>query len=165
MAFAATLTPRGLVGVTRLPTTSLRSPQRARRSIAARVANENTTEDREKAPPTQKSQKDTAKELLTVYGPAYLGTSMISSLVSIPVWYVLVSVGVDVQSGLNSLGDFLATTPVGRPEILSNLSPELGTFALAYIAHKASSPLRFPLVVAATPWVAGKVKALRGQQQ
>lgn len=34
-------------------------------------------------------------------------------------------------------------------------SEKLGTFALAYAAHKAASPIRFPPTVALTPVVAG----------
>ena len=34
-------------------------------------------------------------------------------------------------------------------------SERVGTFALAYAAHKAASPIRFPPTVALTPVVAG----------
>jgi hypothetical protein len=58
---------------------------------------------------------------------------------------------VDVSSLLAKLGIEVSTT-----------SESVGTFAIAYAAHKALSPVRFPPTVALTPLVA---KALGKQQQ
>jgi len=102
----------------------------------------------------KRTSKEIAKELLTLYGPVYLGTSISFAAVSFTFFYVLVSTGVDVRQFVESIGDLLAKTPLGRPAVLDQLSPQVGTVALAYIAHKATSPLRFPLTVAAVPFVA-----------
>ncbi len=91
-----------------------------------------------------KSSMDTAKKLLKRYGSAYLITSISLSLVSITICYVLVSAGVDVASILEAIG-------LG----VSASSEKVGTFAIAYAAHKALSPVRFPPTVALTPIVAG----------
>eukprot|EP00611_Tribonema_gayanum_P016845 TRINITY_DN29283_c0_g1_i1.p2 TRINITY_DN29283_c0_g1~~TRINITY_DN29283_c0_g1_i1.p2 ORF type:complete len:189 (-),score=52.38 TRINITY_DN29283_c0_g1_i1:363-929(-) len=84
-----------------------------------------------------------AKELLKRYGGAYLITSISFALVSFSICYVLVDSGVDVAALLNKVGiDATATTE------------KAGTFAIAYAAHKAASPIRFPPTVALTPVVA-----------
>ena len=105
------------------------------------------------------SRSEQAKEAAKLYGGAYLGTSISFAIVSYATWYALVKAGVDVVGLIRALGDWLATTPVGRPAVLDRINETVGTAALAYIAHKASSPLRFPLTIAATPFVAN---ALRG---
>ena len=51
--------------------------------------------------------------------------------------------GVDVAALIGKLGIDVSTT-----------SESVGTFALAYAAHKALSPVRFPPTVALTPVVA-----------
>lgn len=51
--------------------------------------------------------------------------------------------GVDVSALLNKVGIQVNTT-----------SERVGTFAIAYAAHKALSPVRFPPTVALTPVVA-----------
>ena len=90
------------------------------------------------------SSMDTAKKLLKRYGSAYLITSISLSLVSITICYVLVSAGMDVASILDAIG--LGAYTNGE---------RVGTFAIAYAAHKALSPVRFPPTVALTPVVAG----------
>ncbi|KAK1323320.1 hypothetical protein QJS10_CPA02g01043 [Acorus calamus] len=85
-----------------------------------------------------KSKGDQAKELLAKYGGAYLATSITLSLISFSICYLLVSAGIDVQG--------IQTDAAGQ---------KVGTFALAYAAHKAASPIRFPPTVALTPIVAG----------
>eukprot|EP00241_Pyramimonas_parkeae_P011891 CAMPEP_0114256626 /NCGR_PEP_ID=MMETSP0058-20121206/18271_1 /TAXON_ID=36894 /ORGANISM="Pyramimonas parkeae, CCMP726" /LENGTH=203 /DNA_ID=CAMNT_0001371241 /DNA_START=81 /DNA_END=692 /DNA_ORIENTATION=- len=84
-----------------------------------------------------------AKELLARYGSAYLITSISLSLVSFGMFYVLVSSGVDVAALLRQVGLEVSAT-----------SEKVGTVALAYAAHKAASPIRFPPTVALTPVVA-----------
>ncbi|MQL77665.1 hypothetical protein Taro_010072 [Colocasia esculenta] len=90
-----------------------------------------------------KSKTDQAKELLAKYGGAYLATSITLSLISFSLCYVLVSAGIDVQALLQKVG--ISTNEAGE---------KVGTFALAYAAHKAASPIRFPPTVALTPIVA-----------
>uniref|UniRef100_A0A7R9TFI8 DUF1279 domain-containing protein n=1 Tax=Micromonas pusilla TaxID=38833 RepID=A0A7R9TFI8_MICPS len=90
------------------------------------------------------NKMDSAKKLLKRYGSAYLVTSISLSIVSISVCYALVGAGVDVAALLDRVGLHVTTT-----------STQFGTFALAYAAHKALSPVRFPPTVALTPIVAG----------
>ncbi|GJP54564.1 hypothetical protein CLOM_g13637 [Closterium sp. NIES-68] len=94
--------------------------------------------------PKARSNAEVAKDLLTRYGGAYLGTSICLSLVSFSLCYVLVDQGVDVAGLLDSFGLHVDST-----------GEAVGTFAIAYAAHKALSPVRFPPTVALTPVVAG----------
>jgi len=98
----------------------------------------------------KKSRTDQAKELLAKYGGAYLATSISLSLVSFALCYLLISAGVDVQDLLAKVG--IATGETGG---------KVGTFALAYAAHKAASPIRFPPTVALTPVVASWIGKIR----
>ncbi|KAM0037847.1 hypothetical protein Hdeb2414_s0013g00408041 [Helianthus debilis subsp. tardiflorus] len=98
----------------------------------------------------KKSKGDQAKELLTKYGGAYLATSITLSLISFSLCYALVTAGVDVPALLQKVGISAGET-----------GEKVGTFALAYAAHKAASPIRFPPTVALTPivasWIGKKV--------
>lgn len=105
-------------------------------------------------PNNSNSPKPTAKQLAQIYGGSYLGTSIGLSVISFGAFYVLVYVGVDVRAITNAFGDWLATTPLGRPAALDNISDAASAAAIAYVAHKVTSPLRFPLTIAATPLVA-----------
>ncbi|XP_057479129.1 uncharacterized protein LOC130766471 [Actinidia eriantha] len=97
-----------------------------------------------------KSKGNQAKELLAKYGGAYLATSITLSLISFSLCYALISAGIDVQALLQKVG--ISTNEAGE---------KVGTFALAYAAHKAASPIRFPPTVALTPivasWIGKKV--------
>lgn len=91
----------------------------------------------------QKDGGESAKSLLKRYGVAYLATSIPLAIVSYAICYVLVSQGVDVAGLLGKVG------------IESSASAETaGTAAIAYAAHKAASPIRFPPTVILTPIVA-----------
>ena len=91
----------------------------------------------------QKDGGETAKSLLKRYGIAYLATSIPLALMSFAICYVLVDNGVDVGALLSKVG------------IESSGATETaGTFAIAYAAHKAASPIRFPPTVILTPVVA-----------
>ena len=86
----------------------------------------------------------TAKSLLAKYGIAYLATSIPLAIISFAICYTLVDNGVDVAGllakvGINNVGD---------------AGEKAGTFAIAYAAHKAASPIRFPPTVLLTPVVA-----------
>ncbi|GAB2274567.1 hypothetical protein Dimus_009335 [Dionaea muscipula] len=98
----------------------------------------------------EKSKGDQAKELLAKYGGAYLATSITLSLISFTLCYALITAGVDVQALLQKVG--ITADETGE---------KVGTFALAYAAHKAASPIRFPPTVALTPivarWIGKKV--------
>jgi len=84
-----------------------------------------------------------AKDLLKRYGSAYLITSISLSVVSFGVCYILVSSGLDVAGFLGRLG-----------LTVSGTSEKVGAVAIAYAAHKALSPVRFPPTVILTPVVA-----------
>ncbi|KAL7533658.1 hypothetical protein ACHAXR_005372 [Thalassiosira sp. AJA248-18] len=89
------------------------------------------------------SDGDSAKSLLAKYGVAYLATSIPLAAVSFALCYTLVDNGVDVGGLLSKVG------------IEAGDSGEAaGTFAIAYAAHKAASPIRFPPTVLLTPVVA-----------
>ncbi|KAG7674565.1 putative Protein FAM210B, mitochondrial [Nannochloris sp. 'desiccata'] len=90
-----------------------------------------------------KTKGEQAKELLKKYGSAYLITSISFALVSFAACYALVASGVDVGAVLAKFGLQVTDT-----------SEKVGTFAIAYAAHKALSPVRFPPAVALTPAVA-----------
>ena len=85
---------------------------------------------------------ESAKSLLKRYGIAYLATSIPLALVSFALCYLLVDNGVDVAGLLKNIG------------IENDAGEKAGTFALAYAAHKAASPIRFPPTVILTPVVA-----------
>lgn len=71
--------------------------------------------------------------------------------VSFAACYFAVSAGVDVRSLLARFG-----------LQASDASEKVGTFAIAYAAHKALSPVRFPPTVALTPVVAKWIGKQRG---
>lgn len=93
--------------------------------------------------PDAPSRADEAKALLKQYGSAYLLTSISFALVSFGACYLAVSAGVDVGALLTRVGLAPGAT-----------SERVGTVAIAYAAHKALSPVRFPPTVALTPVVA-----------
>ena len=101
------------------------------------------------------SRTEQAKQLLARYGGAYLATSISFAVVSFAACYAAVSAGVDVAALLARVG-----------LTVSDTSEKVGTFAIAYAAHKALSPVRFPPTVALTPVVArwlGKAPAAAGE--
>ncbi|CAO2825213.1 unnamed protein product [Amaranthus hypochondriacus] len=106
--------------------------------------------DEKGTPLKQKTKGEQAKDLLAKYGGAYLATSITLSLISFTLCYALINAGVDVSALLQKVG--IATNETGE---------KVGTFALAYAAHKAASPIRFPPTVALTPvvasWIGKKV--------
>ncbi|CAA6667617.1 unnamed protein product [Spirodela intermedia] len=105
-----------------------------------------------------KTKTDQAKELLAKYGGAYLATSITLSLISFSLCYLLVNAGIDVQSLLQKMGISVrcstSAISVAGGHLGDATGEKVGTFALAYAAHKAASPIRFPPTVALTPIVA-----------
>ncbi|GKY99828.1 hypothetical protein MPSEU_000936600 [Mayamaea pseudoterrestris] len=93
----------------------------------------------------KKDGGESAKSLLKKYGIAYLATSIPLAVVSFAICYLLVDNGIDVGALLEKVG--IATSSGGVGE-------KAGTFAIAYAAHKAASPIRFPPTVLLTPVVA-----------
>ncbi|CAM9150959.1 unnamed protein product [Chrysoparadoxa australica] len=96
-----------------------------------------------KSDESKESKGMQAKDLLARYGSAYLITSISFAAVSFATCYFLVDNGIDVSSLLTKVG----ITATGSSE-------KVGTVAIAYTAHKAASPIRFPPTVALTPVVA-----------
>jgi hypothetical protein len=99
--------------------------------------------------PSSLSRTDQAKALLKTYGSAYLLTSISFALVSFGACYALVTAGVDVGGLVEKLPAALGGG--ARPGATGE---RVGAFAIAYAAHKALSPVRFPPTVALTPVVA-----------
>lgn len=91
----------------------------------------------------------TAQELLKRYGAAYLLTSITFALISFALCYLAVERGVDVGSLLARINISVGADSAGE---------KAGTAALAYAAHKALSPVRFPPTVVLTPVVANWLK-------
>lgn len=103
----------------------------------------------------------TASSLLKKYGIAYLATSIPLAIVSFAICYVLVDVGIDVEALLHKVPG------LGNVDLSSGAAERAGTAAIAYAAHKAASPLRFPPTVLLTPYVAkllGKEPTEEGEQ-
>ncbi|WZN61626.1 DUF1279 domain-containing protein [Chloropicon roscoffensis] len=100
------------------------------------------------------SKKASAKGLLAKYGPAYLLTSISFAIVSFALCYFLVSIGIDISALLGKIGLHPSST-----------SEKVGRFAIAYAAHKAASPIRFPPTVALTPVVAELMGRKGGQEE
>uniref|UniRef100_A0A7S2MVE7 DUF1279 domain-containing protein n=1 Tax=Helicotheca tamesis TaxID=374047 RepID=A0A7S2MVE7_9STRA len=91
----------------------------------------------------QEDGGESAKSLLAKYGVAYLATSIPLAIVSFAICYALVDNGVDVAALLAKVGIQGGDT-----------TDKVGTAAIAYAAHKAASPIRFPPTVLLTPVVA-----------
>ena len=83
------------------------------------------------------------KDLLAKYGGAYLITSICLAIISYATCFLLVDKGIDVGALLEKVGIKASAT-----------SSTTGTAAIAYVFHKAASPIRFPPTVALTPVVA-----------
>ena len=82
-------------------------------------------------------------QLLKKYGAAYLITSITLAIISYGICYFLVNAGVDVASLLKRVGIEVSSTATNA-----------GTAGIAYVIHKAASPIRFPPTVALTPVIA-----------
>ena len=102
----------------------------------------------------QKDGGETAKSLLKKYGIAYLATSIPLALISFILCYYLVDNGIDVGALLEKVGIATNTASSSSGEGDVDLASTAGTFAIAYAAHKAASPIRFPPTVILTPVVA-----------
>jgi len=145
-------------------------------------------DDEEGGGERKKSRTDQAKELLAKYGGAYLATSISLSIVSFTLCYLLISAGVDVQDLLAKVRESCFDTSSHHPNcaiaspavcalrlamdghlcvalqvgiVTGETGGKVGTFALAYAAHKAASPIRFPPTVALTPVVASWIGKIR----
>jgi len=138
-------------------TANLTPPRQPLSTPASSSAQHNSNNDEETAEETTekfgleaglfKSLKSndgaSAKSLLAKYGVAYLATSIPLAAVSFLICYTLVDSGVNV-------GDLLSKVGIEA----GDSGEKAGTFAIAYAAHKAASPIRFPPTVLLTPVVA-----------
>lgn len=100
------------------------------------------------------------RHLVATYGATFIVVSVIMSVTSFLLSLLVVSVGVDVKGFLEQLGNWLETTTFGKPSFFDKLSPQLGSVAMAYLVHRLTSPLRFPLCVAVTRYI-GKLRTRR----
>ena len=87
-----------------------------------------------------------ARDLLKRYGPAYLLTSISLATVSYAACYVAVARGVNMAALMARVG-----------LQASAASEKVGTASIAYVCHKAASPIRFPPTVALTPVIARRL--------
>ena len=97
-----------------------------------------------------KSEKPDIKPgaLLKKYGAAYLITSISLSIVSYALCYFLINAGVNVPVLLAKIGITMSANAT---------SASISTAGLAYVVHKAASPIRFPPTVALTPMIANLI--------
>jgi len=131
--------------------------------VIAQLQKDKSEQSENKVTNKKTPQKELASQLLTLYGPIYLSVSIALSGVSFLSLYLLIRSGVDVTNWFRWLNDRLEEMSFGRLQLLQNISPDLGTVAVAYICHKALSPVRFPITVAATPFVARWWKNRKGK--
>lgn len=111
------------------------------------VANSTTpkVEETTSANETEETKKPGLAATLRKYGTVGVATHFTLTTVSLSGWYMAVSAGLDVQNVLTSIGIDYALPEAGG---------KAGTFAIAYIAHKATMPFRIPVTLAAVPVVA-----------
>eukprot|EP00691_Histiona_aroides_P001860 EC852430.1.p1 GENE.EC852430.1~~EC852430.1.p1 ORF type:complete len:195 (+),score=72.48 EC852430.1:124-708(+) len=122
------------------------------------------------------NQLQAAQGTIKSYGLVGAGVYGALSVASLSASYLLVqSVGVDALSvlPLDSLLDLFpvaADTVSPSADVLtaatsavpsSSTAKSLGSFAVAYLLHKATLPVRLPLAVYLTPRVAARIRALR----
>lgn len=139
---------KSMVRPTSFPSTSLNLLKQPDTDDKAASSAEETTEKYGlEAGIVESLQKDdggqSAKDLLAKYGVAYLATSIPLAIISFTICYALIDSGVDVAGLLSKVGIEVGDT-----------GEKVGTFAIAYAAHKAASPIRFPPTVLLTPVVA-----------
>jgi hypothetical protein len=114
--------------------------------------------------PSPAHSRKQIQELSRRYGPALVVTHVSLTTASLCGWYMAIRAGVDVAAIADSLG-FGGTSASGASAsgasddgaVSAGLSvnvARVGEFAAAYAAHKLSMPVRLPVTVAATPWVA-----------
>jgi hypothetical protein len=99
------------------------------------------------------TQRERAADLLRRYGGAYLLCSISLSACSFTLFYLLVSGGVDVAAVMQRVGLGLTSARTER----------LGTVGLAYLLHKAASPIRFAPTMALTVMVARHFESWRAR--
>ncbi|GJQ11266.1 hypothetical protein GpartN1_g3057.t1 [Galdieria partita] len=100
------------------------------------------------------------RHLMATYGVTFIVVSAVMSVCSFLLSLLLVSLGMDVEGLIQTLGNWLETTPIGRPSFLDKLSPQLGSLAIAYLLHRLTSPLRIPLCIALTRYI-GQLRTRR----
>ena len=96
------------------------------------------------------NQQSQAVTLLKRFGGTYILCSLAVSVCSMSFFYTLVANGLDAPAVLASVGLTLPTKYAGA-----------GTIGLAYVLHKASSPIRFPPTVALTAVVGRRLERWR----
>merc|ERR1711907_188809 len=89
-------------------------------------------------------QQKQAVAMFKKHAMLYIAVSLSMSMCSLGLFYMLVSRGVNAAAMLQAVGINVQGLAAER----------LGTFGIAYLLHKAASPIRFPPTVALTAVIA-----------
>lgn len=113
---------------------------------------ENKPQEEEGKTKQTKAQK--VKMMLKKYGPIGFVTHITLSLISLGTWFTLVRTGVvDPRAVLRfldiNLGDWIHGDET--------------TFALAYVCHKSTAIVRYPITLTVTPYVAERFEKIKLQ--
>ncbi|KAM5304407.1 protein FAM210B, mitochondrial [Glossophaga mutica] len=94
----------------------------------------------------QQSKSQQLKKVLREYGAVGVCLHVGISLVSLGMFYLLVSSGVDVSAVLLKLG-------LGESLVQSKMATGAGTFVVAYAVHKLFAPARISVTLVSVPLV------------
>ncbi|KRX03731.1 hypothetical protein PPERSA_04239 [Pseudocohnilembus persalinus] len=98
---------------------------------------------------TKLSSTQKIKNMVKLYGGLGIATHTVLSLTSLGCTYALVSYGIDVQNLVYKLGFNVK---------LGDNQQMMSDFALAYVVHKATMPIRVPITLGVVPIVAKILK-------
>ncbi|KAF6087988.1 family with sequence similarity 210 member B [Phyllostomus discolor] len=94
----------------------------------------------------KQSKSQQLKKVFREYGAVGVGLHVGISLVSLGMFYLLVSSGVDVPAVLLKLG-------LGESLVQSKMATGTGTFVVAYAIHKLFAPVRISMTLVSVPLV------------
>ncbi|CEO96978.1 unnamed protein product (mitochondrion) [Plasmodiophora brassicae] len=97
------------------------------------------------ASPASQSYVSRLKRNALLYGPVGVACHTVLSLTSLASWYGVAAYGVDIASLMDRFG-YAGAVSTGS------------AFALAYVAHKVTMPVRVPVTLMVTPYVARALK-------
>jgi len=100
----------------------------------------------------QQSKRGKVKEMLKKYGPIGVVTHITLSLISLGTWYTM------VRSGIVDPRAFLKLFDVQLGDWIEG---DATTFALAYVCHKSTAIVRYPISLTVTPFVAERFERFR----
>lgn len=106
-------------------------------------------------PNAPKVEPSTIGPFLKKYGRVALVFHLVLSFVDLAFWYWAVKNSLDIHAMLDYVGlGKLHEKVITSHHLTVQLNPKLGAFALALIAHKATTPLRLPITFAVSPFLA-----------